>query len=379
VLAYGYQEGTPAPELRWANDGMRALLGYGASALGPAWLLDAIIAEDARLVVAAHQEALRGTPAGLEARFRSADGRVRVLRGELRRADPNDPAAGGLAVWIDVTAERAAREAEARREAEMWRARRVAIIAELTSSVAHDCVNLLTAIRAGCDLLRDELHDARHRKDVTNIAHSADTAATLVQQLLALGSTRAAPPRLIALDDLVANFERVLVRLLGASWPLRLDLGHAGFIHAEASSIEHLLLGVVLGVRDLVREGGSIALATERVVLERPIEGECREIPAGVYAAVVIDVPGPMSASAPAVEDESDGSAISGLLSAARMAEHAGGFVRTIAGEDGTLLQLLFPSCLVSSEPQRSAGAARIRGRRGSSRGGTRPSGPTAA
>lgn len=267
-------------------------------------------------------------------------------------------------------------------EAQSWHARRVAIVSELAGPIAQDCANLLTTIRAGCDLLAGELGGTPHREDLEAIARSADNAAALLRQLVALASTEAVQARLIALDDLVAGFERVLRRLLGDAVPLRVDLGHAGFIHADASAIEHVILGVVLAARETVAGGAQLWLATERVVVEQLEEAADEDgvgIPAGVYASASIALPGHPRDVETAV-DVGDRAFRTSVGTAAAMVHHTGGYVREWVTEDGVTIELLFPSCLVSSEAPRRPRVARRRGRRGSAaRGGERPSGPTAA
>ena len=88
---------------------------------------------------------------------------MRHLRGELSLADPDDSTRGGIAHWPDVTTERAARELLARREEELWSARRLSALAELAGSIAHDCGNLLTANRAYAELLKADLGESKHR------------------------------------------------------------------------------------------------------------------------------------------------------------------------------------------------------------------------
>ena len=371
VIAYGFDADAPAPVLLWASVGMRAILGYGSSALLAGWLIDAVHGDDVDAVVAAHQAALGGRVEMLEARFRSSEGELRHLRGELSPADPDDPGRGGLAHWTDVTVERAARELLAHREEELWAARRNSVIGELAGGIAHDCGNLLTAIRAYSDLLRAELSETRHRDDLDAIARSADNASVLVRQLLSLGRQGAGSgqPRLVSVDELVASFERVLIRLVGEGRTLRIDPGQAGYIHADPAMIEHVLLNLVVSAREALPGGGEIAITTDRAHLEIPFAHAGAAIPAGSYPEVrlsfdtdartrdailrAVQPTGPSGAPEPEPI---------GVTTAAVMVRRAGGhLIAEDSGDGRCVLRLLFPSCVVAPEPVRGGSARRGR------------------
>ena len=383
VIAYGFDAGTPTPVLEWASEGMRAILGYGASALLPGWMMDAVHADDVDTVVARHRSALEGRLEVLEARFRTADGSVRHLRGELSPADHQDLSRGGIAHWMDVTPERSTREQLARREEELWSARRLSAIGELAGSIAHDCGNQLTAIRAYSDLLKTDLGDTKHREDLDAIARSADNAAALVRQLSTLGRQGNAQPRLLSVDDLVAAFERVLLRLVGEGRTLRVDPGQAGFVHADPALIEHVLLNVVISARDAMPEGGQIAITTDRALLDVPFAHIGGVIPAGSYPEVRVRFAASDAtrvAMLRAVRAEDAASALDvdpiGVATAATMVRRAGGHLIVEAGSDETcVLRMLFPSCVVT--PDHARGSTR-RTRRGTGPDIT-PSGGSAA
>ena len=368
IVAYGFDAGAPAPVLQWASEGMRVILGYGSNALLPGWLMDAVHGDDVDAVVARHLSALEGRVEIVEARFRSAEGEERWLRGELSPADANDPSAGGVAHWRDVTTERAARAQLARREEQLWAARRLSAIGELAGGIAHDCGNLLTAIRAYAELLKAELGETKHREDLEAIARSADNAAVLVRQLLSLGRQGNAQPRLVSVDELVASFERVLLRLVGEGRTLRVDPGQAGFIHADPAMIEHVLLNLVVSARDAIPGGGEIGITTHRAVVETPVAQLGGMIPPGAYPEVRVrfdagaSIRDTMMRAAVATPDDATDAEPIGVATAAAMLRRAGGYFRVEGGSDGSCtLRMLFPSCVVTPEPSRGAPPRRSR------------------
>ena len=89
-------------------------------------------------------------------------------------------------------------------------------IGRLAGSVAHDFNNLLTAITGYSSLLIESL-GAEHplRADVDEIVRAADQAASFTKQLLAFSRRQVLQPRVIDLNALVTNVDRLLRRLIG--------------------------------------------------------------------------------------------------------------------------------------------------------------------
>lgn len=156
-------------------------------------------------------------------------------------------------------------------EHQLRQAQKMEAIGQLTGGVAHDFNNLLQVINGAADLARmdlDEAHPAR--ASVDDISHAGTRAAGLVQQLLVFSRRQVLRPSGLALDAVVEELLRMLVRLLGE----RVELiwrpgGRAAHIHADRGMVEQAIVNLCVNARQAMPEGGTLTLATQTVVLAR--------------------------------------------------------------------------------------------------------------
>src|SRR3989454_3901314 len=114
-----------------------------------------------------------------------------------------------LVLARDVSAQRQLEEA-------LRQSQKMEAVGQLAGGIAHDFNNLLTAILGSTQLL---LHntpagDAR-REDAEEIRHAGLRAAELTRQLLAFSRRQVLAPKVLDVNSVVANMDRMLRRLLG--------------------------------------------------------------------------------------------------------------------------------------------------------------------
>jgi signal transduction histidine kinase len=139
----------------------------------------------------------------------------------------------------------------------------------------------------GCsELLLGELdsRDSR-REEVEEIRKAAERATALTRQLLAFGRRQVLQPQVLDLNEVVANMDRMLQRLIGEDiqlltildpelWPVKVDPGQ----------IEQVIMNLAVNARDAMRGGGKLTIETANVVLDEICQ-TCVRQPACVIRA----------------------------------------------------------------------------------------------
>jgi len=185
-----------------------------------------------------------------------------------------------------------ARDVSAQRQLEeqLRQSQKMEAVGQLAGGIAHDFNNLLTAILGSTQLL---LHSTPpgdpRREDAEEIRHAGLRAAELTRQLLAFSRRQVLAPKVLDLNAVVANVDRMLRRLLGEDVELVTSLQPAaGAVNADPGQLEQVLLNLAVNARDAMPGGGRLSIGTTRVTFqEEPAERRHR-MPAGDYVCLAV-------------------------------------------------------------------------------------------
>jgi hypothetical protein len=183
---------------------------------------------------------------------------VRDIAGRVERL-------AGIA--IDVTEQR-------RVEAELRQAQKMETVGRLAGGVAHDFNNLLTVILAHVDFLKEtpDLAD-EVREDVREIEFQSRRAVALTRQLLALSRRQALAPRLVDLNALTLQMDKLLRRLIGEDVELVTLLAPAlGSVRADPAQLEQVLMNLAVNARDAMPNGGKLTIETADVAVGEAVD-----------------------------------------------------------------------------------------------------------
>ncbi len=146
-------------------------------------------------------------------------------------------------------------------------AQKMEAIGNLAGGVAHDFNNLLTAISGYTELLlaRFDEGDPTHA-DLMEIKKAAHQAAGVTGQLLAFSRQQPLEPRPTLLNDVVANIDKMLRRLIGEDVELVAVLEPAlGKVKADVTQLQQVIMNLAINARDAMPEGGTLSIRTENV------------------------------------------------------------------------------------------------------------------
>ncbi len=169
----------------------------------------------------------------------------------------------------DLTRRKETEEALHRSQEQFRQAQKMEAVGRLAGGVAHDFNNLLTAIRGYADLLLMQLDEGFPlRREVEEIQRAADRAADLTQQLLAFSRKQVLQPKILDLNAVVANMDKMMRRLIGEDVDLitvlRPDLGT---VKVDPGQIGQVIMNLVVNARDAMPAGGKITIGTANVDL----------------------------------------------------------------------------------------------------------------
>ena len=172
---------------------------------------------------------------------------------------------------------RATEEALRKSEAELRHSQKMEAVGRLAGGVAHDFNNLLTAIIGYADLITERTtNDPLVRQHADLIQKAGQQAAALTRQLLAFSRKQLLQPRVIDLNRLVIDMEKLLRRVIGERFDLQTHpQAEIGRVMADPSQIEQVILNLGVNARDAMPTGGTLTIRTSNVQLS---ETEARQI-----------------------------------------------------------------------------------------------------
>lgn len=176
-----------------------------------------------------------------------------------------------------------------RLEEQFRQAQKMEAVGRLAGGVAHDFNNLLTAIGGFGQLVYDALDpkDAL-RDDVRQIIKAGERATSLTRQLLAFSRRQLLVPKVLSLNDVVLDMQKMLERLVGADVEMVTELHpKLGRVKADPGQLEQVLMNLVVNARDAMPNGGRITIATSNVNLDHNDHLESG-IPSGRYTLLTV-------------------------------------------------------------------------------------------
>ncbi len=155
-------------------------------------------------------------------------------------------------------------------EEQFHQAQKMEAVGKLAGGVAHDFNNLLTIILGYCDMLTDRHHvEPAAIEDLKEIRRAATSASLLTGRLLAFSRKQVLAPRVVDLNDILANLKNMLRRLIEESVRIEFRLSEdlAG-IKVDAGQMEQVVLNLVVNARDAMPAGGTLTIETASIHLD---------------------------------------------------------------------------------------------------------------
>ncbi len=165
-------------------------------------------------------------------------------------------------------------------EEQLRHAQKMEALGRLAGGVAHDFNNLMTAVTGYSDLALAKLdQDNPLRAGIEQIAKAGERAASLTRQLLVFSRRQVLKPKIVDLNLIVLETEKMIRRLMGEDIEIitRLD-PNLGQVKADDGQIQQVIMNLVINARDSMPEGGLLSIETGNNVSggmpDRPLPGQ---------------------------------------------------------------------------------------------------------
>jgi two-component system cell cycle sensor histidine kinase/response regulator CckA len=155
-----------------------------------------------------------------------------------------------------------------RLEAQLRQSQKMDAVGQLAGGIAHDFNNLLTAIICHSELLASEPGlPPKIAAGIREIRNAGDLAAALTRQLLAFSRRQILQARVLDLNVLFAELQKLLRRLIGENIVLEIrPASHPAWVEADPGQIEQVVLNLVINARDAMPQGGRVTVSIEHVL-----------------------------------------------------------------------------------------------------------------
>ena len=200
------------------------------------------------------------------------------------RSIPNGKDGGAFEIFIeDVTETRTL-------ELQFRQAQKMEAIGRLAGGIAHDFNNLLMVISGYSEFLLERLgSDPRLRGPAQEISNATQRATSLTRQLLAFSRKQMLAPKVLDLNEVVAENLKMLTRMIGEDIDLVMVPGPTlGAVRADPGQIDQVIMNLAVNARDAMPQGGKLTIETANVALDENFTRTHPPLTAGDYVMLAI-------------------------------------------------------------------------------------------
>jgi two-component system cell cycle sensor histidine kinase/response regulator CckA len=277
----------------WWSDEVYRIFGYEPGSIEPsrAEFLRIVHPDDRlRMERAVLEAAAFTTEYQVEHRIIRPDGEVRTVESIAQVF--LDQASGQPTAIVgtirDITQQKRTEMALRESEEQLRQSQKIEAVGKLAGGVAHDFNNLLAVILLHTDLLLAKVAaDDPQRHRITEIREATERAAGLTRQLLAFSRAQVMQPRILDLNVVVTDTNRMLRRVIGEDVEIQLELDpRPAKIMADPEQVAQVILNLAVNARDAMPRGGRLSLQTAYATAGAAAAPA--EVPPGEYAVLIL-------------------------------------------------------------------------------------------
>ena len=250
--------------IKFSNRKTEILFGYSARELAAIPFLNLVLPDDREYVQDRTAEGFGDENYHQPRSFRIGNKEGKECWVELKTVDIEwEGKAATLNFAGDITEQK-------KLEAQFLQAQKMEAVGQLAGGVAHDFNNLLTVINTHSQLALEDLKEWDPlREKFEAIETAGQRAANLTRQLLAFSRRQVVATKVLNLNEIVQDLEKMLRRLISEDIILTTKLDEKlGRIKADPGQIEQVIFNLVVNARDAMPKGGKLGIATSNEILD---------------------------------------------------------------------------------------------------------------
>jgi two-component system, cell cycle sensor histidine kinase and response regulator CckA len=264
-----------------SNPAFQRMLGYTAEELSTLTLYDFASKDRASVDANIHRLVDEETLTIPNRAFRRKDGKEVIVEIDAVLIEES-----GRRIVFNVVHSLAERRAL---EEQLRQAQKMEAIGRLAGGVAHDFNNLLTAILGYAELILDSDPSPDVKHSVDEIRKAGERAAALTKQLLAFSRKQVLQPKILDLNEVLAEVDGMLRRTLGEDVTYEAERDpHLWRVLTDPGQLQQVLLNLAVNARDAMPEGGIIRIATRNVSLRAAKLPEVPKVDEGDYVLLEV-------------------------------------------------------------------------------------------
>lgn len=173
---------------------------------------------------------------------------------------------------------------------QLFLSQKMEAIGTLTGGIAHDFNNMLNVILGYTQMVIDETKkNTTQLRYAQQVQKAGQSAAELVQQLLAFSRRQVIDPKIININEVIDNLVKMLHRIIGENIALKLSLSeNVSLVMADPGQMVQVIMNLCVNSRDAMPQGGELTVETSNTIID---EAYCQVHPwahPGHYALLLI-------------------------------------------------------------------------------------------
>ncbi|OGR27852.1 MAG: hypothetical protein A2277_18395 [Desulfobacterales bacterium RIFOXYA12_FULL_46_15] len=184
--------------------------------------------------------------------------------------------AGVLGIGRNITDRKRSEQEQVKLQAQLIQAQRMESVGRLAGGVAHDFNNMLGIIIGNAEMILADINPTDPFMDYLHeILKAAERSANLTRQLLAFARKQTIDPKILNINDVLADMLKMLQRLMGEditlTWLPAKDLWG---VKVDPTQMDQIFANLCINARDAISGVGKITIETANFSFD---EAYCRD------------------------------------------------------------------------------------------------------